>query len=51
MRSNGAVFSDDGSSSTQANILANTILGIGESCPLCHGPGTLMDVKAAHNVP
>lgn len=52
MRQNGAVFSDDASNSTQANINTNAGTPQGESCPLCHGKGAAAaDVKVVHNVP
>ncbi len=46
MRDQGALFGDD-----LGNSIQSLIPDVGESCPVCHGPNTLLDVKVVHNVP
>jgi len=46
MKINGAVFGDDGATSTQLNLL-----GVIETCVVCHGPGAVADVDVVHSVP
>jgi len=45
MQLNGAVFS-----ATQADITGHTTAGGYETCAICHGPGTIADVKVVHGV-
>jgi OmcA/MtrC family decaheme c-type cytochrome len=45
MTLNGAVFS-----ATQTDITTHTAAGGYETCAICHGPGTVADVKVVHGV-
>jgi hypothetical protein len=42
---NGAVFA-----ATQTDITNHSLLGGWETCAICHGPGSVADVKTVHGV-
>ena len=48
MKSNGGVFGD---ADDAVNSVQSALLGITESCPVCHGPSSIADVNVVHAVP